>query len=175
VISSHYRSPIEYSLAQIDLSIKALERLYHALRGFTAQDPASSELRVAHYKVRFQAAMEDDFNTPEALSVLFDLAREINRLRSIEPAQAAQGAALLKKLGNVLGLLSKDPQIFLQKQNVDGTYLDKEAIEALILARNQGRAAKNWMEADRIRNLLLAEGIVLEDTSDGTVWQNKKG
>lgn len=175
VISSHYRSPIEYSLEQIDLSIKALERLYHALRGFTAQDPASSELRVAHYEARFQGAMADDFNTPEALAVLFDLAREINRLRSEQPEQAAQGAALLKKLGNVLGLLVKDPDLFLQKQNVEDTHLDKEAIEALILERNQGRAAKNWMEADRIRDLLLAEGIVLEDTSDGTVWQNKKG
>ncbi len=181
VISSHYRSPIEYSLEQIDLSIKALERLDHALRGFVlvpvnmTQDPTSSEQTVAHYEARFQGAMADDFNTPEALAVLFDLAREINRLRSIEPEQAAQRAALLKKLGNVLGLLAKDPDLFLQKQNVEGTHLDKEAIEALILARNQGRAAKNWMEADRIRDLLLAEGIVLEDTSDGTVWQNKKG
>jgi cysteinyl-tRNA synthetase len=187
VISSHYRSPIEYSLAQIDLSIRALERLYHALRGFvlldvsdaqasvTAKDPASGALRVAHYEARFQGAMEDDFNTPEALAVLFDLAREINRLRSEQPEQAAQGAALLRKLGNVLGLLSKDPQIFLQRQTIEGTHLDKEAIEALIQARNQGRAAKNWMEADRIRDLLLAEGIVLEDTPDGTVWQNKKG
>ncbi len=174
VISSHYRSPIEYSLEQIDLSIKALERLYHALRGFTAQDPISSE-QAAHYKARFQDAMADDFNTPEALAVLFDLAREINRLRSIEPEQAAQGASLLKKLGNVLGLLAKDPDLFLQKQNVEGTHLDKEAIEALILERNQARAAKNWIEADRIRDLLLAEGISLEDMANGTVWQNKKG
>ncbi len=174
VISSHYRSPIEYSLAQIDLSIKALERLYHALRGFVGVEAGSSEkqtARITAYEKRFQNAMEDDFNTPEALAVLFDLVREINRLRSEQPEQAAQGAFLLKKLGKVLGLLTKDPEIFLQKQNVEGSNLDKEAIEGLILERNQARAAKNWMEADRIRSLLWAEKIVLEDTPDGTVWQ----
>ncbi len=177
VLSSHYRSPIEYSLEQMDQSIKALERLYQALRGLASMagihsgSPDWTE-PVGDYEKRFQAAMEDDFNTPEALAVLFELAREMNRLRGIEPEQAAQSAVLLKRLGNVLGLLFKDPEAFLQKQSTEeGSAFNIDAIEALILARNQARASKDWIEADRIRALLLSEKIVLEDTAEGTRWQ----
>jgi cysteinyl-tRNA synthetase len=105
--------------------------------------------------------MDEDFGTPDAVAVLFDLASEVNR------SQSAQAAGLLKRLGACLGLLQADPQAFLQA----GTALDGAAIEAQIAARTAAKAAKNWAEADRIRQELLAAGIVLKDSAAGTTWE----
>ena len=108
--------------------------------------------------------MDDDFNTPEAVAVLFDLANEVNRDQSIE------AAAQLKKLAGVLGLLQRDPQEFLQGAASEGG-LDDAAINAQIEARIAAKQAKNFAEADRIRKELLAAGIVLEDSAAGTTWR----
>ena len=113
------------------------------------------------YAARFKAAMDDDFNTPEAVAVLFDLAGEVNR------SQSAQAALLLRALGGVLGLLQRTPTEFLQGAGSN----DEALIAAQILARNAAKQAKNYAEADRIRKALLAGGIVLEDSAAGTNWR----
>jgi cysteinyl-tRNA synthetase len=115
--------------------------------------------------------MDDDFNTPEAYSVLFDLAREVNRLKSEGAADAPALAARLRELGGVLGLLEQDPEAFFQ----GGAETDSEVaeIEALIKARNDARAAKDWPAADAARNRLTEMGIVLEDGAQGTSWRRK--
>jgi len=166
-IASHYRNPVEYSLEHIDSAAKALERLYIALRGLPVLHsttlPTESE-----YEERFNTAMEDDFNTPEAIAVLMELARELNRMRDNQQEFALPLAALLKKLGNSLGLLFESPESFLQ--NLNGKEIDRQEIEKLIELRNLARNNKNWKEADRLRDELLALGISLEDTAFGTLW-----
>ena len=113
--------------------------------------------------------MQDDFNTPQAISVLFDLAREINRQKTTDETAAQQLASLLKDLASVLGLLQEDPENFLRGSTEDG--LNTEAIEALIEQRLQARKAKNWKESDRIRDELKVQGIILEDSPQGTSWR----
>jgi cysteinyl-tRNA synthetase len=124
------------------------------------------------YEERFQKAMNDDFNTPIAFSVLFDLARDINRARESDPALALKLGTLLKKLGNILGLLYSEPEAFLQSV-VKGGALETWAIEDLIAKRNEARKDKNWALADQFRNELLKQGIALEDTSSGTLWRRE--
>ena len=120
------------------------------------------------YEKQFTEAMDDDFNTPIAMSILFELSHEIQRLRDSDINHAAQHAALLKKLGSVLGILQDDPVRFLKA----GTeHLDAEKIESLIASRNKARAEKNWAEADRIRDELAAMSVVLEDASGVTSWK----
>ena len=123
------------------------------------------------FETAFKAAMDDDFNTPQALAVLFDLAREINRVRENDLNTASRLGTLLKTLGGLLGLLVEDPDNFLQ--NLRGQTLTREEIETLITEREQARAAKDWQTSDSIRQTLLAAGIVLEDTAKGTQWQVK--
>ncbi|ACM33546.1 cysteine--tRNA ligase [[Acidovorax] ebreus] len=159
VVRSHYRSPLNYSNVHLDDARAALKRLYTAL---SLVAPAPVEVDWAEgYAARFKAAMDEDFGTPEAVAVLFDLAGEVNRSKS--PA----AAGLLKALGRHLGLLQADPQDFLKA----GAGLDEAAIQAQIAARAAAKAAKNFAEADRIRNDLLAQGIVLKDSATGTTWE----
>lgn len=115
--------------------------------------------------------MQDDFNTPLAISVLFDLAREINRQKTADAAVALELAGVLKHLSSVLGLLAEDPESFLRGS--DEGSLSAEAIEALIDKRLQARKAKNWAESDRIRDELKAQGIILEDSAQGTSWRRE--
>ena len=167
LMSGHYRSQLNYSDENLNQGRAALERLYTALRGLPVAAAAGGESFVE----RFRAAMDDDFNTPEAYSVLFDLAREVNRLKSESAADAPALAARLRELGGVLGLLEQDPQAFFQ----GGAETDSEVaeIEALIKARNDARAAKDWPAADAARNRLTEMGIVLEDGAQGTSWRRK--
>lgn len=160
VVRSHYRSPLNYSNVHLDDARSALKRLYTAL---TVVQPQAVEIDWTNpYAARFKAAMDEDFGTPEAVAVLFDLAAEVNRSKS------AQLAGVLKALGACLGLLQADPQKFLQ---AGAAGVDAAAIEAKIAARAAAKAAKNWAEADRIRNELLAQGIVLKDSASGTTWE----
>jgi cysteinyl-tRNA synthetase len=165
LVSSHYRSPINYSEDSLKEAKGALERFYHSLRGMPDAAPAGGEALVE----RFSAAMDDDFNTPEACAVLFELAREVNRLRPSDPQAAAGLAARLKELAGPLGVLQLEPDDFLQAGAAGK--VDAAEVEALIAARLQARAEKNWAESDRIRDQLTAMRVVLEDGKGGTTWR----
>ncbi|WP_313075107.1 cysteine--tRNA ligase [Melaminivora sp.] len=160
VVRSHYRSPLAYSDVHLNDARAALRRLYTAL-SLVAPAPLAEVDWSGLHAARFKAAMDEDFGTPEAVAVLFDLAGEVNRSRS------AETAGLLKALGAHLGLLQAEPEAFLQS----GSTLDAAAIEERIAARTAAKAARDWAEADRIRAALLAEGIALKDGADGTTWE----
>ena len=165
LVSSHYRSAINYSEDNLKEAKGALERFYHALKGL----PQAKAFGGDEYAVRFAAAMDDDFNTPEACAVLFEMVREVNRLKDTDMLAAAALAARLQQLAEVLGVLQLEPDAFLQA-GADGK-VDAAAIDALIRARLQARADKNWAESDRIRDELTAMGVVLEDGKGGTTWR----
>ena len=172
LVSSHYRGPINYSLVQIEQADAALGRLYTALRDVT---PARHMLPGEATR-RFEAAMDDDFNTPDAIAALQTLATEVNRAKSAgDTAIASLLAAELKSLGAVLGLLQLPPAEFLRKsKSSEGAQsgLTDARIEALIAARTAARAARNFKESDRIRDELAAAGVVLEDKPDKTTgWR----
>lgn len=160
VVRSHYRSPLNYSDVHLNDARGALKRLYTAL---SLVAPAEVAIDWNHpAAARFKAAMDEDFGTPEAVAVLFELAAEVNRSKS------AETAGLLKALAGCLGLLQGDPQAFLQAGAAD---VDAAAIEAQIAARAAAKAAKDWAEADRIRKALMEQGIVLKDSPAGTTWE----
>ncbi|MFO8024639.1 cysteine--tRNA ligase [Thiohalophilus sp.] len=165
ILSSHYRSPLNYSDQHLDNAKGALTTLYTALRGHEAVEAAPLS---ADYVERFRTAMDDDFNTPEAQSVLFELAHEINR--QADPGLAQQAAATLKYLGGLLGLLQQSPQAFLQGEG-GGDAPDSDVIEALIRQRTEARANKDFAESDRIRDELHDQGVILEDGPGGTTWR----
>ncbi|HET7922056.1 MAG TPA: cysteine--tRNA ligase [Gammaproteobacteria bacterium] len=170
ILNSHYRSPLNYSDQSLAVAASGLARLYTALRGITpGQAPRADEFRT-----RFAQAMDDDFNTPVAISVLFDLAREINRQRDTDVQQAGALAALLRELGAVLGILQSAPETHLQAgTGSEAAGLEAADIEALIGQRNAARQRKDWAEADRIRKRLADEGIVLEDKAGETIWRRQ--
>jgi len=161
ILRAHYRSPLNYSDKHLDDAKQALTRLYTALRGIEAK--AVLDTLAASYQT-FKSAMDDDFNTPEAMAVLFDLANTLNKTGDI--AIASQ----LKGLANILGLLERDPETFMQAGSSEK--LDAKAIEAQIAARAEAKKSKNFAEADRIRQELLAQGIILEDNAQGTIWRS---
>ncbi|WP_230431964.1 cysteine--tRNA ligase [Plesiomonas shigelloides] len=167
LMSGHYRSQLNYSEENLKQARTALERLYTALRGLDlSAPPAGGEA----FEERFRTAMDDDFNTPEAYSVLFDMAREVNRLKADDLAAANALGAALRQLAGVLGLLQQDPEVFLQG-GASADDSETAEIEALIKARNDARAAKDWPAADAARNRLTEMGIVLEDGPQGTTWR----
>jgi cysteinyl-tRNA synthetase len=168
LVSSQYRGPINYSLVQIEQADAALGRLYIALRDVT---PATT-VQPSEATRRFEAAMDDDFNTPDALAALQTLATDLNRAKSAgDKAEAGALAAELKSLAGVLGLLQLSSEEFLQK-GVGTSALSDADIERLIAERKAARVAKNFKDADRVRKQLSDAGIVLEDKPDGTtIWR----
>ncbi|WP_107688034.1 cysteine--tRNA ligase [Neisseria wadsworthii] len=163
ILRAHYRSPLNYSDAHLDDAKGALTRLYTALKNTPPAECAVSE-NTNDYTRRFFAAMNDDFGTVEAVAVLFELANEVNKTNN------AELAGCLKALSSIIGLLERDPLEFLQGCAASGS-LSNEEIENLIAQRKQARAEKNWAESDRIRDLLTAENIILEDGANGTTWR----
>ncbi len=164
ILRAHYRSPLNYSDQHLDDAKQALTRLYTSLRGLPIPDAAIDWEQPQ--AASFKAAMDDDFNTPEAFAVLFDLANELNKTRSLDTA------ALLRGLAGIVGLLQREPNSYLQSspalEVVSGNTFD---VDALIVLRNEAKKAKNFAEADRIRKELAEVGIVLEDSSQGTIWR----
>lgn len=164
LMSAHYRSQLSYSEDNIKQAKSALERLYTALRD--AEPNIDADLAFGGFLTRFNAAMDDDFNTPEAFAVLFDIAKAINKASAQE---ANDLAGVLQKLGGVLGILQMDPIEYLQSGAGDTDEVAK--IEGLIKDRNDARANKNWAAADAARDALNALGVVLEDGAGGTTWR----
>ena len=169
ILSSHYRSPLNYSDENLDKARGALQRLYTALRDCEVAE--GSDLEVG-YEQRFQAAMNDDFNTPEALAVLFELTRTMNRAREQGDGEPARLANTLRALAGRLGILRSDPETYLRSRHSGSQQgpSDQE-IDALIARREQARADRDWGEADRIRDQLTELRVVLEDSSGGTLWR----
>ena len=169
IARAHYRSPLNYSDVHLDDARGALKRLYTAL-SVVAAAPVTIDWAEPH-AARFKAAMDNDFATPEAVAVLFELAAEVNRTRS------AETAGLLKALGGCLGLLQDDPQKWLQggagiaSAAAGAEAFGQVSIESMIEARAAAKAAKNFAEADRIRKLLAEQGVVLKDSPAGTTWE----
>ena len=167
ILSSHYRSQLNYSEEQLDHARSALQRLYGALL-----DTGLTEIPVeSDYQQRFEAALNDDFNTANAIAVLFDLAREINRSKAESSGNVDALASLLRYLGNVLGLLQDSPDEFLKSQVSSTDGLSDDEIEALIQQRLDARSNKDWAEADHIRDQLTGAGIAIEDGAGGTRWR----
>ncbi len=162
LLSGHYRSPLNYSQHTLENARAALSRLYGALRDLPAMPVQASD-----FTRDFYAAMDDDFNTPLAFAILFDMAREINRSRAEQQLQsAALLAAELQQLAGVFGLLQRQPEAFLH-----GNSADSQHIEGLIEARNKARQQRDWIAADRIRQQLLDIGVAIEDSPQGTIWR----
>ncbi|MBS0288522.1 MAG: cysteine--tRNA ligase [Proteobacteria bacterium] len=164
LLASHYRSPINYAKELLEQAKSALERLYTALRGAPMAETSSNSAQA--FQTRFFDAMNDDFNTPIALAVLFELVTAVNTARETQHSDYLSLASMLKELANILGILERSPDAYLQ-----GEQEDKTEIEALIKARNEARDGKNWQKADEIRQQLTNLGVVLEDTAKGTIWR----
>lgn len=167
LISSQYRSQVDYSESSLTESQSALDRMYQSLRGLELSD---GELE-KRFVDRFNEAMCDDFNTPLALAVMFDLVKELNSARDTDAVLVNRLASTLRYLGSVLGLLETDPEAYFKQAPAVEGGLSEQDIESLIAERTQARADKNWAESDRIRDLLLEEGVTLDDSKEGTTWR----
>ncbi|MGA1691438.1 MAG: cysteine--tRNA ligase [Sedimenticolaceae bacterium] len=165
ILTSQYRSPLNYSDEHLDNARNALTRFYTALRGLPEATPTAD----SQFEKDFHAAMQDDFNTPEALATLFELVREINRVRAEDEAAAAALGALLRQLGDLIGILQSNAESYL-RGGASANDGDAE-IDALVAQRNEAKANKDWGTADEIRNKLQEMGIVLEDGPSGTTWR----
>ena len=170
--SGHYRSEVNYSRENLEQAKSALIKLYTALRGVEITNLNST--KYSDDKNNFIKAMSDDFNVPEALAILFSIAKKINIARQNDDILTAQqNAALLVELGGVLGLLQSDPDIFLKKINSqqDNQKIDEKYINQLVDERFQARLHKNWQKADEIRDQLAKLGVIIEDGKDSSTWR----
>ncbi|KPQ27807.1 cysteine--tRNA ligase [Halomonas sp. HL-93] len=171
LVASHYRSAINYSQDSLLEARKSLTRLYTALEGVEICPPSTANNQgVAAYRERFTAAMDDDFNTPDALAVMFDLARDINRAKQETPEKASSLAAELRELASVLGLLQQSPDAFLKGSQQQNLAISESAINDKIAQRQAAKANKDFAQADAIRDELAAQGVILKDSREGTTW-----
>ena len=166
ILRAHYRSPLNYSDIQLDDSKQGLTRLYLSIRN-KAKSPKLEIDWSNNYAVRFKAALDDDFNTPSAIAILYELANEINKNKDDQKIE------LLVSLANTLGILTMNPDDFLQGVMMPSTRDDGLNIDELIKERNLAKKNKDYEDADRIRKLLLENNILLEDTAEGTIWRQK--
>ncbi|NNJ91600.1 MAG: cysteine--tRNA ligase [Gammaproteobacteria bacterium] len=166
ILTSQYRSPLHYDDEHLDNARAALTRFYKALRDLPDAEPMDN----GDYQQRFEEAMDDDFNTPVALAVLFDLVRDINTLRNTDSNAAAGAAALLRKLAQILGFLQSDPEEFLRGQAADDGLSD-DKINELVQQRVEAKQNKDWAMADKIRDDLKEQGIIVEDGPEGSSWR----
>ena len=170
LISSHYRSPLNFSDENLTSAESALTRLYTAIRGLSASMKAMNQVSMHFdYEKRFNEALDDDFNTPIALSILFEIAKHANTERKNDKDQAGALSELLKKLGNHIGIMQHDADDYLKK----GIELSDAKIDEKIRQRESARASKDFEMSDQIRDELLALGIILEDSINGTTWRRK--
>lgn len=171
LLGSHYRSFINYAESALHDARKSLERFYTALQGVVPVENTAAAQQAGNWREDFYRVMDDDFNTPEALAVLFDLTRALNRAREAEDSQLAAALAFeLKALGSILGLLHQDAEHFLKGGNTRQNSVNPDVIETLIEKRLMAKQERNFAEADRIRKELEEQGILLKDTKDGTSW-----
>jgi len=177
ILSSHYRSPLSYTQENLENSKAGLTRLYTALAGLS---PANEIDKTNEYVLKFVEAMNDDFNTPKANGVLFDLVKVINKIKESNPDEANHLAGVLKYLGNSLGLLCDETDVYLKMAAGQGAQanggpgaISNEEIDSMIEERIQARMNKDWKESDRIRDSLQSVGVVLEDGATGTTWRRK--
>ena len=169
VLSSHYRSPLNYSDEQLDDAGLALTRLYTALRGVEINETVCD----SEYKARFEEAMDDDFNTAVALAVLFDLARELNKVKT-DISRAEILASTLKTLAGILGILQDEPENFLKGEESENGLSEAE-IEQQVQARIEAKNNKDWAKADQIRDQLKEQGVIVEDIAGGTSSWRREG
>ncbi len=167
ILSSHYRKPLNYTEQNLRQAEEALDRLYTSMRGLTSAEVGEP----SEFDDRFTQAMDDDFNTPEAMAVLFDLAREINRERGVDAERATALSGTLRRLGGVLGLLQQNPDVWLKSRPGATEGFSDHDIQRLIERRQRARSGRDWAAADRIRNELVEAGVQLEDGPDGTTWR----
>ncbi len=174
ILTSHYRSPLNFDVENLNSARSALTRLYTSLRDLKLKKFEEKNMgNFKNYYGLFSQAMDDDFNTPEALAVFFDIAKEINRIKKVKPLIAGQLGFLLKEMGESLGLLEQEPENYLKWGKSESNDLSDDLIQSLISARSDAKRSKDWKKADQIRDDLFEKGIILEDKEDDTSWRRR--